>query len=464
MAGVKISALPAVPSALLTDFFPVVQGGVTSQETLAQVATLFGFSGGILSLAGGGTGADLTAANGAILYSTASALSLLAPGTSGQLFQSGGAGAPNWTTATFPSTAGSSGAVLVSNGTNWSSSTVTGITALGTQAQALNMGTNAINNVTDPVNPQDAATKNYVDTVATGGGAPVVAATTGALTVTYSNGVSGVGATLTNAGAQAAFSIDGQSPTVGQRVLIKNQASSLQNGVYTVTVVGTGATNWVLTRATDYDTVADINGTGLIPVSAGTVNANTGWINTTLMVTVGTTAITYVQFGIGYPVSLANGGTGASLSAVNNAVFVTSSMGVVSLSTTLPSGLTIPGYAGSGANSNITSMTGLTGLIEQPTGIADTSGNKVVGFSYTASSVNYTILFNNSTTGAPGIQATGSDSSVTLALQSKGGIFQLIDYTTTNASTIRLYNAAGNAYSAWQAALYNLMVNALVVV
>lgn len=57
---------------------------------------------GTLTMAGGGSNASLTAANGAIPYSTASALALLAPGTAGQVVRSGGAGAPTWTSETFP--------------------------------------------------------------------------------------------------------------------------------------------------------------------------------------------------------------------------------------------------------------------------------------------------------------------------------------------------------------------------
>ena len=83
----------------------------------------------------------------------------------------------------------------------------------------------------------------------------VAAATTADLgTVTYNNGTLGVGATLTNGGSQAAFSIDGQSPSVDSRILVKNQSSALQNGIYTLTTVGDGSTNWVLTRASDADT------------------------------------------------------------------------------------------------------------------------------------------------------------------------------------------------------------------
>jgi hypothetical protein len=75
----------------------------------------------------------------------------------------------------------------------------------------------------------------------------VKCATTATLTVTYANGTAGVGATLTNAGAQAAFAVDGVTPSVGDRVLVKDQSTTFQNGIYTLTTAGSGATNWVLT-------------------------------------------------------------------------------------------------------------------------------------------------------------------------------------------------------------------------
>lgn len=150
----------------------------------------------------------------------------------------------------------------------------------------------------DPTVALGAVTKQYVDAIAAGIDIkdPAYAATTGALTATYLNGVSGVGATLTNSGAQAAFSVDGVSPPINSRILVKNQGSTFENGIYTLTVVGTGATNWVLTRATDYDQVAEISTGDLVIVENGTLNAITSWLQTATVATIGVDAITFAQF------------------------------------------------------------------------------------------------------------------------------------------------------------------------
>lgn len=126
--------------------------------------------------------------------------------------------------------------------------------------------------------------------------APVVAASTAALTVTYANGSSGIGATLTNAGAQAAFSLDGAARPVGTRVMIKDQASGFENGIYQVTTAGTGATNWVLTRTSDFDEIGEMGVGVMVAVAAGTVNGATLWEQTATVAVIGTDTITFTEF------------------------------------------------------------------------------------------------------------------------------------------------------------------------
>lgn len=127
----------------------------------------------------------------------------------------------------------------------------------------------------------------------------VQAASTSPYSATYSNGVAGVGATLINNGAQVAFSIDGQTPSVGARVLIKNQTTALQNGIYEVTDVGSGATDWVLTRTTDYDAVAEISDGDLVFVNAGSTNAQQLFAQQEVVTTVGTDNINFSRFTAG---------------------------------------------------------------------------------------------------------------------------------------------------------------------
>lgn len=150
----------------------------------------------------------------------------------------------------------------------------------------------------DPTGPTQAATKNYVDTVASGLTPTTAcnAASTVNLTASYSNGASGVGATLTNTGALAAFAVDGYSASLNDRILIKNQTTTQNNGIYTVTTLGSGAAAWILTRATDYDSPSQILPGTLIPVENGTVNGSSTWIETQTIVTIGTTPILFSVF------------------------------------------------------------------------------------------------------------------------------------------------------------------------
>lgn len=107
MAGIKISALPAISAAGLTDVFPLVQAGVTYKCTLTQLFTLYNTNFFPVTLANGGSGAALTASNGGIVYSTATTMAILAgTATANKVLLSGASGAPSWSTVTYPAAAG----------------------------------------------------------------------------------------------------------------------------------------------------------------------------------------------------------------------------------------------------------------------------------------------------------------------------------------------------------------------
>ena len=156
----------------------------------------------------------------------------------------------------------------------------------------------------DPTASLHAATKEYVDTIAAAGlhyHDPVRVEKEGNLSVTYDNGTNGVGATLTNAGTQAALIIDGVTMVVGDRVLVYEQADATQNGVYTVTDIGSGSTNWILTRATDADSYGASDPTSFgqgdaFFVLEGAAGAGELYVmNTPGTITFGTTNITFTQ-------------------------------------------------------------------------------------------------------------------------------------------------------------------------
>ena len=125
--------------------------------------------------------------------------------------------------------------------------------------------------------------------------APAIVATIANLTATYANGTSGVGATLTNSGTQAALSLDGVTLSVGNRVLVKDQATALQNGIYTVTNTGSASTNWILTRSTDYDVIVQTIRGDIVSVISGTLSSASLWMLTSIVTTIGTDSFTFAK-------------------------------------------------------------------------------------------------------------------------------------------------------------------------
>ena len=206
----------------------------------------------------------------------------------------------------------------------------TGMATVQNEFNTLNAGTANITTAnitagtvsTTPTSGNDLVNKTYVDTMVSSGityHAPVkyeVPDTTGNLNATYNNGTAGVGATLTNAGTLAAFTPDGITAQVGDRILVYNQTNAYENGVYTVTTVGSGSVAWVLTRATDADSyglkspTALGEGDAFFITSGNTGAGETYQCNTVGTITFGTTAITFVQIN---DATLYTAGTGLTL-------------------------------------------------------------------------------------------------------------------------------------------------------
>ena len=376
------------------------------------------------NLSNGTTSISMPSANGNIAFSA---------GGNSNVFVLSGTGTTITGTANI--TANLTAGNIESNNANF--------TGTGSFNGNVNLNSYNIINLAAPVNSTDAATKQYVDNIAEGlhVHAPCLAATPDTLanissgTITYDNGTSGVGATLTTTGTYA--TIDGVNiATVGTRILVKNEANTAHNGIYTYT------SGTVLTRATDFNTPTEMAGGDFTFIQFGTLYNDTGWVMTDAVTTVGTSPVVFVQFsGAGTYTA----GTGLTLTGTQFSVNADQSF----------SNLTVTGNTSLGNVGNVSITGGTANYVLQTDGtgnlswVAQAGGGGSPGGSNTQIQYNdngsfagsAAFIFDNTTNN---ITATGNISSNNLSVTANITAGNIIGIFANGTSDIRIPTANGN--------------------
>jgi hypothetical protein len=348
------------------------------------------------------------------------------------------------------------------------------------------VGLTSVTVTQNPTTDFQLATKQYVDGLVSSGITyhdPVkyeVPNTTGNLTATYNQpggpGV-GVGATLTNAGTLVAFTPDGIVASVNDRVLVYNQTNAFENGVYTVTTVGSGSVAWVLTRATDADTyglkspTSLGNGDAFFVTSGLTGAGETYIVNTVGTIVFGTTAITFVQISDS---TLYTAGTGLTLTgtqfSISNTAVTAGAYGSASSVGTFT--VNAQGQLTAAASAAIaianTQVSGLGTMSTQNANLVSITGGSIDGTSVgttTASTVRGTTVTATTDFSGPGTSLTGTAAGLSIGGTATNATNVATTATSTNANFFIPFVAAstsGNQALGVDAGItYNPSTNAL---
>ena len=357
---------------------------------LASVAYIQSKGGSELFFRGDATDSFKIATNGSLtFYSTIASTS----SSTGALKIQGGVGISNATDAT--------------SSTNGGSLTTTGGVAIAKKlfvGGQVDVGSNKIVSLLDPTQPQDAATKYYVDLAAGGTGiiikASVILATTSQVTLAT--------------GFENGDTLDGIALVTGDRILVKNQTNGVENGIYIVNVSGAP------TRASDFLATSSIAGAQCL-VENGNINTGSGWLCTNVAGgdVVGTDALIFEKLSTGGEIILAGTGLTKTVStlSVNASQTQVTGIGTLTVGTWNASTVTVP-YGGTGA-STLTSTGVLLGNGTSPVAAG-------VGITYATSTLTLPKIVSN--------DSTATSSSTTGAVLLSGGL-ALSNTTDATSST-----------------------------
>jgi len=286
-----------------------------------------------------------------------------------------------------------------------------------------------ITGLADPTNAQDAATKLYVDNSRLG--------------IDFKDSVRvATTANITTIAGGAPSTVDGVSLVANDRILVKNQTTASQNGIYKVDTVGTGANgSWSRTTDADGSPAGELTSGAFVYVEEGTANAQDQYvITTTGTITVGTTGITWGLFSGAGKIT-----AGAGLSKTKDTLAL-SLAGSSGLETTSGLALTNTGVS-AGTYQSVT--VDAKGRVTAGTNPTTLSGYGITDAQ--SSDPTLTALAGVTTAADQIIYATGSDTFTTTALTLTAR--SLLDDTSTSAMRTTLGVAIGTDVQAYDATL-----------
>jgi hypothetical protein len=259
----------------------------------------------------------------------------------------------------------------------------------------------------DPLNPLEAATKQYVDAVAQG------------LNVHPASRVATTSNVDLSTALEAGDSVDGVTLVAGNRVLVKSQSTTSQNGIYVVQASGPAV------RATDFDSPTEIVPGDFTFVSEGSTYSNTGWVQTAVVTTVGTSPIVFEQFS-GAGTYLAGNGltlTGNSFSINTTITADLNSIQTLTNKTLTSPVLTTPSISGMLILDNNIVIEGTDDTHETTLVFTDPTQDNTITFKDATGTVAFTADiesavdgFGNAVTGGTGISASYASTSNILTI------------------------------------------------